>query len=74
MLRKCRFTFVQIIVPGGRVGPQLGDQVLHRNIQLNIDISKFGGPRTNFEISGCSRYPKSKFFDSISVFVFVLTC
>lgn len=43
-------------------------------IQLNIDISKFGGPRKNFEISGCSRYPKSKFFDSISVFVFVLTC
>lgn len=42
-------------------------------IQLNIDISKFGGPRKNFEISGCSRYPKSKFFDSISVFVFVLT-
>lgn len=36
-------------------------------LQVNIDFSKFGGPRKNFEIPGCSRYPKSKFFDSISV-------
>ena len=53
MLRKCRFKFVQIMVPGGRMGPQLGDQVLHRNIQrksLKIFFSKTTRPgKLNFE-------------------------